>query len=131
MGNNLEKWQWGRVHTLTIGHPLGKVKILDRIFGFNIGPFPVGGSMQTVSPYAYRFTYPFRTTHGASHRHIYTTGNWDKSLTIMPTGNSGIPKSRYYDDQTGLYLHNIYHADYFSKDSVIKYARFRMVITGK
>ena len=131
LGNNIEKWQWGKVHTLTIGHPLGKVKILDRIFSFNIGPFPVGGSMQTVSPYAYRFTNPFKTTHGASHRNIYTAGNWDKSLTIMPTGNSGIPKSKYYDDQTGLYLRNIYHADYFSKDSVVKYAKFRMVFTGK
>ena len=129
LGDNVEKWQWGRVHSLTIGHPLGKVKILDRIFNFNLGPFPVGGSIQTVSPYAYRFSAPFKTTNGASHRHIYTTSNWDKSLTIMPTGNSGIPKSKYYDDQTGLYLRNIYHADYFSKDSVVKYAKFKMRFT--
>lgn len=131
LGNNTDKWRWGKIHTLTIGHPIGKVKILDKIFHFNLGPFPIGGSLQTVSPYAYKFTDPYKATHGASHRNIYITENWDKSLTVMPTGNCGIQKSKHYDDQTALYLTNKYHPDPFSKDSVLKYMRFRMIFTGK
>lgn len=44
MGTNPDKWKWGELHQLTINHPMGGVKILERIFNLNIGPFPVGGS---------------------------------------------------------------------------------------
>jgi penicillin amidase len=130
-GRNTDKWQWGKIHQLTLSHPMGSVKILDWLFEFNSGPYDVGGSSHTVCPYSYPETEPFGVTWGASHRHIYVLANWDESLTVIPTGVSGIPASPHYCDQTKLYVSNKYHPDYFSRDLVEKNARYRMIIKGK
>jgi penicillin amidase len=131
LGDNPGNWQWGKIHQLVLGHPLGRVKLLDKLFHFNRGPFGVGGSFHTVCPYTYSFKNPFISDYGASHRHIYSTANWDESQTVIPTGISGIPASPYYCDQTELYIGNKYHDDYMSKEPVIKSARYTMIISGE
>ncbi|MBW2092456.1 MAG: penicillin acylase family protein, partial [Deltaproteobacteria bacterium] len=130
-GDNPAKWEWKKIHRLRIGHPLGRVKILDILFDFNRGPFEVGGSSHTVCPYTYRYPHPDKVFHGASQRHIYSTANWDESLSVIPTGNAGVPASKHYCDQTKLYTENDYHRDYFSRDLVEKNAKYKMVIMGK
>jgi penicillin amidase len=130
-GSDPKGWQWGKLHQLTLAHPLGRVKLLDWLFKFNSGPYEVGGSYHTVCYYSYPFSNPFGVTVGASHRHIFPLDNWDESLTVIPTGVSGIPASPHYCDQTELYVANQYQSDYFSKDLVQKNARYRMVIKGK
>jgi penicillin amidase len=130
-GKNMDKWQWGKIHQLTLVHPLGSVKILDWLFRFNNGPYEVGGSSHTVCPYSYSLGEPFDVTWGASHRHIYPLANWDESLTVIPTGISGIPASPFYCDQTQLYVENEYHPDYYSSDLVKKNALYQMIIKGK
>jgi penicillin amidase len=125
-GNDPATWQWGSIHHLVLAHSLASVKILDRVFNLNRGPFPVGGSFHTVSPYSYDATEPFDADHGSSHRHIFDVADWDRSLTIIPTGNSGIPASRHYCDQTEMYVNGKYHADFFSKDKVVSHARYHM-----
>jgi penicillin amidase len=131
LGNNTDKWQWGKIHQLTLSHPLGSVKVLDWLFGFNSGSYEVGGSGHTVCPYSYPASAPFGVTWGASHRHIYSLADWDESLTIIPTGVSGIPASPHYCDQTQLYVENEYHSDYFSRKLVEKNAKYRMIIRGR
>jgi penicillin amidase len=131
LGNDPKSWQWGKIHKLTLNHPLGSVKLLDHLFKFNRGSYEIGGSYHTVCYNAYPFSDPFGVTNGASHRHIYSLGNWNESLTVIPTGVSGIPASRHYCDQTKLYVKNQYHSDYFSKDLVQKNAKYQMVIKGK
>ncbi len=131
IGKDETLWQWGKVHTLTIKHPLGKVNILNKIFNLNIGPISVPGSMQTVCPFAYPFSNPCKTTNGPSHRNIYSTANWDESYTVLPTGNSGIPSSKHYKDQSELFFKNEYHPDYFSKEKVETNAKYKMVFTPK
>ncbi|MEE9572416.1 MAG: penicillin acylase family protein, partial [Candidatus Neomarinimicrobiota bacterium] len=117
-GNNLDDWQWGKIHGLYLEHPMGGVKILDKIFKFNRGPFAVGGSRHTVSPYRYPVNNPFTVNYGSSHRHIYDTSDWDKSLSIIPTGISGIPASKHYCDQTQSFVDNEYRNDYITRDLV-------------
>ncbi len=130
-GSDPEKWQWGKLHTFTISHPLGVVKMLDKTFHLNRGPFEMKGSYHTVGPYSYSYNNLYKVNHGASHRHIFTTANWDESKTVIPTGTSGIPASQFYLDQTEMYLNNHYHADPFSKGEVEKAAKFRMKILPK
>ena len=129
MGTDPLSWEWGKIHHLVLAHPLASVKILDRIFNLNRGPFPVGGSFHTVSPYSYDANEPFESNHGSSHRHIYDVANWDNSFTVIPTGNSGIPASRHYCDQTEMYLNGQYHHDYFSKELIVSHAKYKMKFT--
>ena len=126
LGKDPEKWNWGKIHTFTIGHPLGVIGILDKAFKLNKGPFETAGSYHTVMPYSYSYNNLYKVNHGASHRHIFDVSNWDASKTIIPTGTSGIPASKFYLNQTEMYLNNQYHADPFSKTEVEKLAKFRM-----
>lgn len=127
-GGNPSGWKWGDMHKVVINHPLGSVKVLNVLFKLNRGPFETGGSFHTVAPYAYKYTKPFESTHGASQRHVYVLGNWDESWTILPTGISGIPSSPYYCSQTEHYIHNKYKHDWFSRDAVEKNGKYRIVI---
>ncbi len=72
------------------------------------------------------FRDPFKVDNGASQRHIYLTDNWDKSLSIIPTGTSGVPASDYYCNQTELYVKGKYHSDMFSKNMVMKHTKYTM-----
>jgi penicillin amidase len=118
LGGTPESWEWGKLHRLTLTHPFSAKKILDGPFKLSRGPFAVGGSFHTIAPFSYSSNAPFDCNHGASHRHIYDLSNWDNSVTVIPTGNSGIPSSRHYCDQTSLYINGNYHMDHFSKVNV-------------
>lgn len=126
MGDTPERWSWGSIHKFTLEHPLGGKKILAKIFNLNRGPYELGGSFHTVRPFSYPFRDPFKVDHGASQRHIYSTANWDLSLSVIPTGTSGVPASDHYCDQTALYINGKYHNDMFSKDLVIRNAKYTM-----
>jgi penicillin amidase len=128
-GPDAAHWQWGKEHQITFAHPLSKVAILDRLFDLNRGPFPVGGSFHTVAPFSYSNSKPFLSDHGASHRHIFDLGNWDHSVTVIPTGTSGIPASKHYCDQTDLYIKGEYHPDYFSAEKVNEHAMYQQKFT--
>ena len=131
LGVNTELWNWGKIHTFTIQHPLGSVNILNKAFSLNKGSFEMPGSYHTVCPYSYSYNNLYKVNHGASHRHIFDIGNWDASKTIIPTGTSGIPASDFYLNQTEMYINNKYHADPFSKGKVEKAAKFKMQLSPK
>jgi penicillin G amidase len=118
LGKEMDTWKWGMVHALTLKHPVGEVEALNKIFNLNRGPLSVGGSSHTVSPYRYLFLEPGKIIHGASHRNIYDLADWDQSVSVIPTGNSGVPASEFYCDQTGMFVEGEYHADPFSDSSV-------------
>jgi len=128
-GNAPEKWEWGKIHTLVLKHPMGTVKILDLAFNINRGPFPVGGSFHTVCPYTGSSGVGFESDFGASMRHVFSLANWDESRSVIPTGESGIPASQSYCDQTKLYLNNQYHSDYMSRELIEKEAKYKMTIS--
>jgi len=120
------KWKWGDIHKLTLEHPLGTVKFLDRIFKFNSKEYRVGGSDHTVSPYSYGTG--FKVNHGASERHIFNTANWDESLTVIPTGISGIPSSEFYLSQTDAYINGKFYKDAFTEPAVKASAIYTLIL---
>jgi len=126
LGDDMTKWEWGKLHTLSLNHPLGKLDVLNMVFKLNKGPYPVGGSYHTVSPYSFPTSDLYKANHGASHRHLFVCGDWDQSQVIIPTGTSGIPASKYYCDQTEKYLNYIYNQELFSLDAVEKGKIFEM-----
>lgn len=127
-GNDTAAWKWGNIHTLILEHPLAKVKVLDKLFGLNRGPFKLGGAAHTIAPFSYPFSKLIAIDEAASHRHIFSTANWDESFTVIPTGNSGIPASKNYCDQTGLYLNMKYHPEIYSDENVKKHEKFKMIL---
>lgn len=120
-----ENWQWGKVHTFTLEHPMGGVKILDRLLRLNSKSYGIGGSYHTVAPYAFRDN--LKAVHGASERHIFNTADWDQSLTVIPTGTSGIPGSPFYLSQTDTYVNNGFYSEPFSDEAVESAKKYEMI----
>jgi len=128
-GEKVVDWEWRKMHSLTMLHPMASKndatsKILNFIFNLNRGPFEVSGSFHTVCPYSFSYDVYGDVNHGASERHIYMFSNFDSSLSVIPSGTSGIPASDYYCDQTEMYTKGEFHADYFSRTAVEKNAKF-------
>ncbi|MFL5381622.1 MAG: penicillin acylase family protein [Longimicrobiaceae bacterium] len=97
--------RWGELHVTKIDHPLGVVGVLDRSLRLNIGPFPNGGSGNTVKVAGYGGrTPPFVNAYGPSQRHVVDMGDVDgQGGFVIPTGQSGVPTSRHYRDQTAMW----------------------------
>jgi penicillin amidase len=93
---------WGRAHHTIMEHPLGAVALLNRIFGFNVGPFPNGGDTYTLDVAVTGGRRPpFSSDYGPSLRHVVDFGDVDGGGGfILPTGESGHPMSGHYRDQT-------------------------------
>ena len=124
-GHNMENWTWGRVHYLTHNHKVGSKKILDWLFGFNVGPFLSGGSDKSPNAGSYSFSEPFAQTAGASMRRVVDFNNLNETQQIIPTGQSGLPHSKHYDDQAELYHSGGYRTTWFDENFIRKSKEFR------
>jgi penicillin amidase len=125
-GPDNSNWTWGSMHTITMAHPMSKVKILDKIFGLNSPVYGVGGSNHTVCPYTYKNG--FISDDGASERHIFNTADWDESYTVIPTGASGVPGSEFYLSQTDTYINGRFYKDAFSEGAVKAAAKYTLIL---
>ena len=119
---NFSEWEWGKIHTLTHNHPLGKVGIIDKLFGFNVGPFPSPGSGVTINCGAFSLNEPFETKDGPSLRFVMPLDDLENIYSVIPTGQSGIPKHPNYDDQAPLYNSGQY--------KIVTTNRFRLMKEG-
>jgi penicillin amidase len=101
-GSDPSGWAWGRLRTLTLRHPLGRVRRLAPLF--NRGPYPWGGDGNTISQAGMT---PLRHLGNplviASLRAVIDVGAWDASRFALPGGQSGNPFSPHYDDMLGLW----------------------------
>ncbi len=94
-----QKASWGKLHTLTISHPLSKGgKLLASIF--NLGPYPVSGAMDTINNLRrVGCRNGFKVLAGPSSRRLIDFSDAENSLAILPVGNSGHWKSPFFDNQ--------------------------------
>ena len=118
VGVNPTVWSWGALHTLTHPHPLGKIKLLDLLFGFNVGPYKTGGSSMTVNKGEYEVLEAFDQSVGASFRRIVDMNNMNLTQFIIPTGQSGQQNSPHYLDQAHLYNKGLYRTTYMDENFI-------------
>ncbi|MFB0517006.1 MAG: penicillin acylase family protein [Candidatus Neomarinimicrobiota bacterium] len=132
LGKRIAKWHWGKVHTLTHPHDLAGAgtlgKFLNWWLGLNVGPFPFPGGNATVNPGAYSLDNPFAITAGASVRRIIDLSDWDHSLAVLPSGQSGAPFSRHYRDQAELFNAGEYRSADFSREAVEQNAHSTLIL---
>nr|MCS5659167.1 penicillin acylase family protein [Dehalococcoidia bacterium] len=109
LGPSPGNWWWGRLHILTHVHTIGGAKpLLDRLFGFNVGPFESGGSSTTINNGEYTLSAPFQRVVGPSFRRIVDLSDLNSTQFVLPTGQSGLPRSPHYADQASLYMSGRY-----------------------
>lgn len=103
IGSDQNKWQWGRLHTLELVHPLGMVKPLN--FIFNSGPHSIDGAYMEINNMKWgQFDEGFKVKAGPSVRRIIDFHQVEKARAVLPLGISGNDFSPYSKDQLPLFL---------------------------
>jgi penicillin amidase len=126
LGDDITRWTWGRIHTLTFEHVLGKKRPLHWIF--NLGPYPVGGSHLTVNNGQYQYEEPYAVKAGPSLRMIVDLSQIHRSVRVLPTGESGHVGSRHHQDQLPLYLHGQYHPDWMDREQIVQHTERVLIL---
>ena len=116
LGNDISRWQYGKIHQMTYSHPLGMVKPLDKIF--NRGPYPIGGDIDTVNMGATRPDQPEVVITVPSFRQIVNLADLNSSRSGHAPGQSGHPASKHYDDFIKPWLHVKHHPMLFDRSTI-------------
>ena len=102
-GEEVARWPYAEIHTLTLEHALGGLPLVGG--WFERGPFPVHGSATTVDALGG----PWRgdavsVAYGPSMRFVTDAADPAATFAIVPGGQAGHPADPHYDDQLGLYF---------------------------
>jgi len=127
LGEDMSRWTWGRVHYAPFEHVLGRVRALQPLF--NRGPVPVGGDMNTVAQASYVGSRPFVVhSYTASYRQIVDLSDLNRSVAILPGGQSGHPASRHYSDMIDAWRRVEYHPMLFDRGEIERQAEGRLTL---
>ena len=91
LGPNPSSWKYGRINTLTLAHPLGRVPRLGGLL--NLSTMEVAGGPATVKAMG------VVSGAGPSMRIVVDMADLDRTTLVLPSGNSGQHASAHYDDQ--------------------------------
>ncbi len=119
LGDNLDRWEWGDIHTATFrNQTFGQsgIKLIEKIF--NRGPVAVSGGFHQVNRSDYSVENAFDVYHVSSMRAIYDMSDPSNSLMMHTTGQSGHRGSRHYDDFIEPWRLIEYHPTRWEKDEV-------------
>lgn len=116
-GKNPDEWRWGRLHQIHFRHPIATaLPALDELL--SIGPFEAPGADDTVNRGVFNPGEDYSVGAISSYRQIIDLADFDRSMAVITTGNSGNPASPHYRDQAGMWLEGRYHEMPFSRPAV-------------
>ncbi len=117
IGKDPRKWAWGKVHQVEFNHPFGRGRVLHWLF--NRGQYPIGGNDHTVWMTANELSLPFGlVTTTATYRQVVQVGDWDRSTSILSTGQSGQPGSPHYADHIDMWREGEQHPMLWTRAAV-------------
>jgi penicillin amidase len=121
LGADESKWSWGASVKSRFNHPLAPAPLIG--LQFTIPPFPqngAGAQGATVNVGA-----------SVSMRWIADTSDWDKSLSGVPLGTSGLPNSPHWKDQLEDWRNGTTRALPFTKAAVEAATKETLILTPK
>ncbi len=127
LGDDWQKWQWKKVHTITHNHPLGAVKPLDKFF--NVGPYSVSGGNDVPNKMMYHINGEgmYKVNSSPALRILLDFANVNASESINPTGQSGNVMSPHYKDQAKMFNEGIYRPQLMDRNRIEENSRKLML----
>jgi penicillin amidase len=95
-GPDSSRWSWGSLHRQTFVHNLGRTPPHDATF--NIPSVGLGGDGTTVFNSGSAYQGNFTSNIGVSFRMIVDFADFNRSVWVLPPGQSGHPGSPHYND---------------------------------
>ena len=117
LGSNIEKWNWGKIHTLEFVHPLGRKKPLNYIF--NLAPTASPGTISAINNLRrVGCNDGYKVKAGPSTRRLIDFQNPLTSWGILTIGNSGHYFSPFFKDQKELFITGKYRKQHLDLDQI-------------
>lgn len=128
LGDDPAEWSWGKVHTMSLRHPLDT---LNSVWAqtFNLAAVPRPGDGNT--PNNTRHDESFQQLHGASYRHVFDLADWDRGQATSTPGQSGQPGSPYYANLLPRWAEGEYFPLAYSRKKVEEVTRHRLRLQPK
>ena len=130
LGQNMNRWRWGDLHTATFeNQSLGQsgIGLIEALF--NRGPVAVDGSIATVNHTGYSPNDPYGVVSLSSQRQIVDLGDFTRSVSMHTTGQSGHPYHRHYGDMIDPWRNIEYHPMLFDKEGIAADKEGLLVLT--
>lgn len=119
------QWHWGRAHTLTFVHPLGRAPSLAPLL--NIGPLPAMGGREVPNNLTHDLTpAPWSVTYGPSIRRVIDFAEPQHAQASIPLGQSGHRLDRHYADRVDDYLAGRYQPQWLDDADINAHTESRL-----
>ena len=130
LGQQIDQWNWEKVHTIEHPHALSQVPALRSIF--NVGPFPINGNNETLNNQMFRISGDgeYEVVAGPAMRRIIDFSDVEHSLNVLPTGQSGNVLSPHYDDQAQLFVDGKFRVQLMNKEEIKAQCKRKLVLKG-
>ncbi len=116
LGVEKEKWSWGDLHKYKFSHPLGEVRLLDKIF--NPKSIPAEGGLDTINNSYFSYGSPYDVATVPSYRFLVDLSDIDHALGMNSTGQWGNPFSKHYSDSIEDWSRVKYHPLLFENNEI-------------
>jgi penicillin amidase len=117
LGDDAKNWQWGMIHRTNFEHPLLHMASGEIAAAMRIAHYPRGGSGRTTNN-TWSNDERLTVDGGASYRQLIDVGNWDGALMTNAPGQSGDPRSPFYDNLLEAWANDEYVPLVYSRDAV-------------
>ncbi len=127
LGDDLAKWQWGKLHQIEFVSPVRRKGSGKGLIGGGSHPFP--GSSETLCRGYYDFNSPYNVKISASLRMVADLGDEDKVLAVLPGGVSGRIFDPHTKDQIEAFVRGDKMYWWFSDKAIKGHATSTLTLT--
>lgn len=124
---------WGDVHQVDFSHVLDDFPLVGALLRLGGHRHPVGlpGDSTTINANTWDLAKPFNVRFIPSMRFVADVGDWDRSILVLPLGQSGRPWSPHVADQFSDWLGLRGRTLPFSRQMVEKETRAELILTPR
>ena len=127
LGNDMEQWQWGRVHQHSFVSPIRRDGIGKGFLGG--GTHPAAGSVEALYRGRYEYDDPYTVTISASLRMVADLADEDKVLAVTSGGVAGRVFHPHATDQIDAFMDGRKMYWWFSDREIADHTRSVLMLT--
>lgn len=127
-GPDTQNWRWGALHEIRFEHPLVHLASADLAEKMTYPTYERGGSGNTTNATSFRSN-DMLVRSGASYRQVIDVGNWDAATMTNAPGQSGDPRSPFYDNLLEGWANDASYPLLFSREKILQHRSFTITLT--
>lgn len=130
LGEDPAAWRWGDLHQIRFQHPLQFLAGDELADLMQYDSYPRGGSGNTTNNTGFSAS-NMLVSAGASYRQVIDVGNWDAATMTNSPGQSGDPRSPFYDNLLKGWAEEESFPLLYSREKVLEHEVQRIILQPK